>query len=83
MACEPVGPARLTDHGDNLTRAPLDASRLAHAQLDHVAAVGGPHFNLALEDVSPAAARAIDFHAELGAEIGDHGGGSADGEQVD
>ena len=38
------------------------------------------HPNRAAEDVRLGNARAIDFHAELGAQVGDGGGGSADSE---
>ena len=46
-----------------------------------VVALGQPQFDFALKNVRPAAARAVDFDAELGAQVGDDGGGSADGKQ--
>ena len=46
-----------------------------------VAAEPSPHLDLAPEDVRPGGAGLVHFHAELGAQVGDDGGGSADGKE--
>ena len=42
---------------------------------------GWTDFDDAAEDVRPGRARFLDLDAELGAEVGDDGGGGANGEQ--
>ena len=74
---------RLTNHGDNAVLADIGPGRFVRLQQNRLgtSAADRPQLDLALEHVCPADARLIDLDAELRAEVGDHGGGSANGEE--
>ena len=69
------------------TRACRHGGRLIGAQGNHAragptAGVDGAQLHLALEDMRTGRARAVHLHAELGAQVGDQGGGRSHGEQT-
>jgi hypothetical protein len=73
---------RLTNYAGYSVPVDFDAGRFVRPQGNGRASsvVGRSNLNSATKDVSPASAGLIDLDAKLGAQIGDDGGGGANGE---